>query len=104
MITGVKIMLTGRLVFSFHLPYTDDNTIGPDISIEYLSAGKGNDPVHFFCHFFYTEETEVLAGCHVVETCPHVFIPPSTIPAVVYINPYTFSHIVVPGFLSILNN
>ena len=98
MITGVNIMLTGKFVFAFHLPHTDDNSIGPDIPMEYLAAGKGNDPVHFFCHFFYTEETEVLAGCHVAETCPHVFIPPSAIPAVVYVNAYTFSHIFLPGF------
>jgi hypothetical protein len=75
------------------LPHIDDHTVGPDISIEYFSAGKGNDPIHFFRHFFYTEEAELLAGCHVAETCPHVFIPPSAIPTVIYVNSYTFSHI-----------
>ena len=73
-------------------PHTDDNTVGPVIPVEYFTSGKGNDPVHFFCHFFYAQETELLAGCHAAETCPHVFIAPSAIPAVVYVNPYTFFH------------
>jgi hypothetical protein len=80
------------------LPDADDNAVGPDIPIQYLAAGTCNNSIHFFRHFFYAEKTELLAGCHAVETCPHVFIPPSAIPAVVYVNAYTFSHIFLPGF------
>ncbi len=78
---------------TFLFPHTDDDTIGPVIPVKYLSACKGNDPIHFFRHFFNAEKTELLADCHTVETCPHVFIAPSTIPAVIYVNPYTFFHI-----------
>ena len=88
----VVIQNSTFLIYSLLLPHANDNTIGPDICIDYLAAGKGNDSIHFFCHFFYAKETELLADCHGVETCPHVFIPPSTIPSVVYVNPDTFFH------------
>lgn len=51
-----------------------------------------DDPIHFFRHFFCTEEMEFLARLHVFKTCPHVFETPSTVFAVVYINSCFFSH------------
>ena len=50
-----------RLIF----PHRNDNAIGPDIFFKDLSASKGNNPIHFFCHFFYTDENELLAKSHV---------------------------------------
>jgi hypothetical protein len=74
------------------LPYTNDNSIGPVIPIEDLSASKCNYSIHFFSHLFYTEETEFLAGYHIEETCPHVLIPPSTIFPVIHVDSQTFFH------------
>ena len=51
-----------------------------------------DNAIHFLRHLFYAEETVLLAGCHAVETCPHVFVAPSAIPAVVYVNPGAFFH------------
>jgi hypothetical protein len=69
------------------LAHTENYAIGPLIPVVNFSTGKGNYPVHFLRHFFYTKEGEYLAGCHVAETCPHVFISPSTILPVIYVNP-----------------
>jgi hypothetical protein len=74
------------------LPHENNDTIGPDVFVENFAAGEGNDPIHFFRHLVNAEEAKLLAGGHAVQTCPHVFIAPSTILAIVYIDSYTFSH------------
>jgi len=69
-----------------------DNPVGPVVSLKDLATGQGHNPVHLFRHFIRTEEAELPSDRHIAETCPHVFISPSAVPSVVYVNPYSFSH------------
>lgn len=76
------------------LPHGNDHPIGPDIFINDLSTGEIDNPVHFLRHLFLAKKSEPLAAIHIAETCPHVFITPSAILAVVYVYFYTFSHFI----------
>ena len=75
----------------------NDDAVEAHILCNDLAAAKGHDPVHFFRHLRNAEERIFLAGIHAVKTCPHVFVAPSAVFAVIYVDADSFSHDPLPA-------
>lgn len=82
----------GESRFLTCFPYRHDDTIGPDLLVDDLSATSAYDGFHFLGHLRDAEEGVFLTNNHPVETCPHVFQAPSAIFTVGYVYADSFSH------------